>query len=148
MVVRAFVLAVGAVVALALPTTTPARADASCDPGAAQPTCDVLDDCYVVGALRLSDSPQDAVAFYRTCLFTDHDYDLVPSASGSALVKARPRPLPQIYQSTFWPLYCTALERAGERDVSICERRTARSSSKRTHHRKRSHRRTRPQFTG
>ena len=149
MLLRAFVCTVSAIIAFALAAASPSRAAGGCDPNASQPTCDVLDDCGVVGALDMTAPPQDAVVFYRSCLFTDHRYTLVAGAAGS-VVKPRSQPLPKIYASTFWPLYCQALERAGQRDASICDRRASAGSTRRTHRRSasRRHRRISPQFTG
>jgi len=119
-----------------------------CDADAATSTCEVLDNCYAIGSLNDALPPPDAVAYYRTCLFTDHRYSLALSGTG-AVAQQRTGPLPKIYESTFWPLYCHALQRAGQRDRSICERRSSSASnrtklSQRRHHRRRSA----PRFTG
>jgi hypothetical protein len=139
-----------AVCAAAVPST--AAASGRCAADTSEATCDLLDHCYATGAIELTATPADAVSLYRSCLFTDHRFALTLTGTGVA-VQPRPEPLPKIYESTFWPLYCSALERAAQRDQSICERRASASSTRGTSHRKtakrtKHRRRTAPRFTG
>ena len=137
-----------AVCVAAVPAT--AGASGRCAADASEATCDLLDDCYASGALiETVTTPDDAVSRYRSCLFTDHRFALKLTGTGVAAV-SRPDPLPKIYESTFWPLYCHALERVGRRDASICERRAHASSTKQRNaaKRKKHRRRTAPRFTG
>lgn len=150
MVRRALGIGIGAVLAAsAAAIPPPAFAIDRCDGDAPGSACDVLDSCYAIGSLNDALPPADAIAYYRTCLFTDHRYSLALSGTG-AVARQRPAPLPKIYASTFWPLYCHALQRAGQRDRSTCERHSGSSStpSKRSQRRHQHRRRTAPRFTG
>lgn len=151
---RTLATMVGLLAAFALVTAVPADATPPCDPDSLESTCDVLEDCYVVGALQMTADPAEAVSFYRTCLFTDRQFALSLIGAGFG-ARERSRPLSPIYVSTFWPLYCEALRRAGQRDPSICERHASSASTTRKHVRKHHVRRrtaarhrTAPRFTG
>jgi hypothetical protein len=150
MVRRALGVGIGAVLAAsAAAIPAPASASGHCDVDAPGSTCEVLDTCYGIGAMNDSLPPADAVAYYRRCLFTDHRYALALTGTG-VIAKARRAPLLKIYESTFWPLYCHALQRAGQRDRSICERRSTSTSSRTKRSQRRHHHthRTAPRFTG
>lgn len=143
-----------AALALALGAAAPggaSAADSDCASDSLQATCDTLDTCDAIGALNMTAPPNDAVAFYRNCMFTDHRYKLIAGNTG-ALARSRTT-LPKLYASTFWPLYCDAVERAGRTDRAICGVRTSAgsgsgSSGSTTHRHSRSHRRRSPRFTG
>lgn len=138
-------VAVAFAVAAAFTWSAVASGDASaqtpCAPDAASSTCVVLDDCYVIGSIRMTAPPLESLGFYRTCLFTDHRWQLEQTDAGRRATR-RTR-LRKIYESTFWPLYCYAVRRAGQSDRSICDRRA--NNSRRS---KRGSARRVPSFTG
>lgn len=137
---------VAALAASATFAPAPAGAESACGAGdSLAATCQVLDSCATIGALGMTQPPNDAVTFYRNCLFTDHKYRLLNGGASGELARSRSK-RPAIYVSTYWPLYCQALQRAGQSDPAICSRRLRGTSGAGTTRPTTRHRR--PRFTG
>lgn len=124
-----------------------ASAGTTCFADSQQSTCNELQTCVLIGALNMTEAPSDAVDFYRTCLFTDDASRLVTVPGAGTVARSRGT-RPPIYASTFWPLYCQALQRAGSSDPSICGLRVHGTAATRTRRHNRARRHRAPSFTG
>jgi hypothetical protein len=117
--------------AAAIPSPAVASA-ANCRQDSAQATqCRTLATCRIIGTgIFNSASAQEAVAFARSCLDTEAEYERRTLSSGRADAFQRPRRL-RVARNHFRPLYCEAVRRAGQRDQRICEIRATRRSGRR-----------------